>query len=208
MPVTGVRERKKQATAVSIETAALELVAERGLDATTVEAISERADVTSRTFFNYFASKEDAVLGNAKLAGPHFDPADFTSTTGTAFERVRALIRDSMPDAGPDEAARSLLRRQAMGRYPQLIARDYGRMTRLGAELFSVLERLLNDEDPDADPARVHTRAITSIHLIGAAFNIATHLWSVDPSGPTTLAEHFDAALDSINDVVSGASLS
>lgn len=58
----GRRERKKLATRQALHHAATELVEERGLANVTVEAITERADVAVRTFFNYFPSKEEAVL--------------------------------------------------------------------------------------------------------------------------------------------------
>ncbi|MDQ6785125.1 MAG: TetR family transcriptional regulator [Actinomycetota bacterium] len=58
----GRRERKKLATRQALHEAATDLVEERGLANVTVEAITERADVAVRTFFNYFPSKEEAVL--------------------------------------------------------------------------------------------------------------------------------------------------
>ncbi len=59
----GRRDRKKLATRRALRNAALQLVAERGFANVTIEDITEAADVAPRTFFNYFPSKESAVIG-------------------------------------------------------------------------------------------------------------------------------------------------
>ena len=62
--MTGLRERKKLATATALSDAALELAAEVGVAGVTVEAIAARAGVSVRTFFNYFSAKEEAMVAS------------------------------------------------------------------------------------------------------------------------------------------------
>jgi AcrR family transcriptional regulator len=95
--MSGLRERKKLATRVALHEAALRLVAERGLEHVSVDDIAARAGVSPRTFFNYFASKDDAVLG--------LDPAD----TDHLVESLRARPAEE----SPVQALRTVARAQA-----------------------------------------------------------------------------------------------
>ncbi|MEU0024844.1 TetR/AcrR family transcriptional regulator [Streptomyces sp. NPDC006335] len=61
-PRPGLRERKKQATREALREAALRLAVERGPDQVRVEDIAEAAGVSPRTYNNYFASREQAIV--------------------------------------------------------------------------------------------------------------------------------------------------
>ena len=66
----GRREASKRSTRLAIRLAAFELFDREGIDHVTVEQIATKADISPRTFFNYFATKEECVVFPYQLMAP------------------------------------------------------------------------------------------------------------------------------------------
>ncbi|WP_228003108.1 TetR/AcrR family transcriptional regulator [Nocardia australiensis] len=78
-PTVGLREQKKQRTLLDLCLAARRLTVERGLDATTVEDIARAVGVSPRTFFNYYETKLDAVVGPVGEVGTRHSREQFVA---------------------------------------------------------------------------------------------------------------------------------
>ncbi|MEV0248839.1 helix-turn-helix domain-containing protein [Nocardia sp. NPDC050712] len=89
-PEVGLRERKKRQTRLDLCTAARRLVIERGLDASTTDDIAQAVGVSPRTFFNYYDTKLDAVVGPVGEIGTPRARAAFVAggPSGTLFDDV------------------------------------------------------------------------------------------------------------------------
>lgn len=159
----GLREAKKARTRAGLARAALQLVAEEGLHATTVEAIAARADVSPRTFFNYFDSKDEAVV---HLGADRFRRlmlrlfADTTEATAPPAANPVLRIRDVMVDflrvseSDPDASADDDLIREALERDPSLFGTLHTSMAAVGAEFEAALTAHYTSA-ADRDLARV-----------------------------------------------------
>jgi AcrR family transcriptional regulator len=92
-PEPGLRERKKRRTRETIARAAHELFAERGYHATTLPDIAEAADVSTRTIFAYFPSKEDILFSDFPVMKDALAQALAERPQGEdALETVRKFI--------------------------------------------------------------------------------------------------------------------
>lgn len=105
----GLRERKRRETAKRIKEAGIRLFIERGYDATTLDDIAVKANISRRTFFYYFKSKDDILLTMQNGMGDIF----------------AAAIRDESNEKRPLDAARdAALKVSALIRTEELLVLD------------------------------------------------------------------------------------
>jgi len=119
-----LRERKRIATWDALHEAAATLALEHdSLQAVTVEAIADLANVSPRTFFNYFATKEDAVLGFRDPAVSDEALRSFRESTAPLVNRTADFYFDVM--ASSRTLGAGLERRLAIvARHPELSIRQ------------------------------------------------------------------------------------
>jgi AcrR family transcriptional regulator len=167
----GLRERKKAETRQALMAAAVRLAEDLGPDRVTVEAIADAAGVSPRTFFNYFTSKEDAIVGvNPSETSDLLDdlaarPADESPLEALHAMAVAAAAR---LEAKADDM---MARHRLIQAHPSLAVRRAAR--------FSEVERALAEEvarrtglhvDRDPYPMLAAATALSAVRVAVAAW--------------------------------------
>jgi AcrR family transcriptional regulator len=188
---TGRRERKKQRTREAIVDAAFTLFADKGFEATTVEEIADLVDVSSRTFFRYFSSKEDVVLTfqeeqfAAIMAAIAARPADEPVITAMRNAGVAVMRAYEEGDSGFDPKKFGCVQ-EMLESSPALFGRSLEHGQKKQAEITRlVAERMGVDPATDLRP---HVAASAS----SCAFRVAFDVWTREKGQPDHLSELLD----------------
>ncbi|HVT78893.1 MAG TPA: TetR family transcriptional regulator [Acidimicrobiales bacterium] len=149
----GRRARKKQHTRDELVAAATRLFSERGFDETTTADIAEAADVSQRTFFRHFTSKEAVLYGDAdEVAAAFGDAIRARPKREAPLTAVGNALHELAQLAAAGDPERTLLQAQLAARYPSVSA--YSRaVVQRGLEqavTVAVAERM--GVDPASDP--------------------------------------------------------
>jgi len=180
MDNVGLRERKRLETQRDIEEAAIELVARDGLERTTVDAISQRANVSARTFFNYFDSKEAAILGlhdyeiTHEMLSTYVAVRQSTDVITTVVGMLLDILGPSIADPALHKA-----RKQAIHQYPHLLERQFTHMTRMTNQLTDATRTLLQ-EAPHFDkqsPSNLRLQSEVVLMICGGGVRVAIREW-------------------------------
>ncbi|EJC82335.1 transcriptional regulator [Rhizobium leguminosarum bv. trifolii WSM2297] len=171
----GRRERKRRQTRDRIEHAAMTLFLERGFEVTTIEDITEAADVSKRSFFDYFPSKEEVVFAwqdgfaDRLMAEIAARPAEEPSVAAVEAAITATVI------ASVDE--RSLALGELIHSTPALNARDQLKYARLEQKLAEAL--LLRKGNDPGERSRMRVLAAVVI----GALRVGGELWHARPPG-------------------------
>jgi AcrR family transcriptional regulator len=128
------RASKHRATALRVERSAVRLVLLHGFDNVTVDMICQASEISQRTFFNYFKTKDAAVIG---AEPPHVDEAEarqFISSDSDLLAELLTLMTTMAANLNFDE---KLLtdRIIVFGQNPELMHRHMERMSRVTTEV-------------------------------------------------------------------------
>jgi AcrR family transcriptional regulator len=199
-PQSSLRERKKLATRRGIRRVALELIAERGFSHVTIEDIAAAADVSPRTFFNYFPSKEAVLFGADPGRAEEVRARLVHDLPGhSALEVLRVVLTDragqlaaELAELGGDPA-RWAAQMKAAHADPQLRAAQASHMAWVEASFASALaERLGTDPARDPYPMLLASAATAVLR--------ATMSFWASAGGTVPLEELADAAFGALAD--------
>ncbi|MEE1753207.1 TetR/AcrR family transcriptional regulator [Streptomyces sp. SP18CS02] len=125
--VLPLRERKKLRTRGALSETALRLFTERGYDATTLDDLCDVVEVSKRTFFRNYRSKEDVALAcDSDLWSSYLDCVATLEMTGPLLDALRAALHTTLTAMDPDWDRRFLATRELSEGVPALQAHSLG----------------------------------------------------------------------------------
>ncbi|OHV76604.1 TetR family transcriptional regulator [Rhizobium sp. LCM 4573] len=170
----GRRERKRRQTRDRIQQAAMTLFLERGFEETTVEDIAEAADVSKRSFFDYFPSKEDVVFAWQDTFAQHLMNAIATRPSDeAAVSAVRHALIETVVIAADQ---RALAIGDLVNRTPALKARDQLKYAKLEQKLAEALEARSRSQE---ERRRMRMLAAVVIGML----RVGAERWKEEPKG-------------------------
>jgi AcrR family transcriptional regulator len=186
----GLRERKKQQTREKIARVALELFAERGYDETTLADIAEAADVSPRTIFAYYESKDDILFCEEGAFMDRLKQMLEERPAGnTTIDAIREFFASIEP---PDDQA--MLRKKIVTDTPSLDMRLRAQHAQLEPMLVESIARDLGAGPDDMRPLLI------AASMTAAFMSVRDRLFEAAAGGEPISHEQAMAILDQVLD--------
>ena len=198
----GLRERKRIATRRAIQLAAIGLVAENGLDRLTIDEIGRVADISPRTFFNYFPTKEAALIGDTPTI-PSAEAIEQFVSAGpeqSVLHGIAELLIEASDNVAEDHEL-TQRRREVLKQHPQLFAMRMLTMKSFEEELRLVVAQRLEHDEPRLDAATLLSRSRLTTLVAGAGMRHAWTCWA-DDGGASDLASRLRESFDELHTLV------
>jgi AcrR family transcriptional regulator len=165
-----LRERKKRLAQATIEETALRLFQEQGYEQTSIQDIADAVLMSPRTFFRYFASKEEVLIGPMRTSyGDALCVLRNVAPAASAHTALRAII-DELARLYQQQRARLLIRYQVAFRTPSVVPMYLFALT--GAEP-AICDALCSYLEGATD--RDEIRFLVALYM--AAFRVAAEKW-------------------------------
>ncbi len=177
-----------------LEQAALELYGERGFESTTVAEIAERAGLTERTFFRYFADKREVLFwGSGGLQEFLVSNVDDAPASLSPIEAIAAALEKAATDIFEERREFARQRQAVIAANPDLQERELRKLASLASALAEALRRR-----GVGDPAS----SLAAEAGIGV-FKVAFEVWTRDGGG-LSLSEIIRSSADEMTRVTGG----
>ncbi|GAA3057034.1 TetR/AcrR family transcriptional regulator [Pseudonocardia yunnanensis] len=198
-PAEGLRERKKRLTRATLARNARQMFRERGFDQVTVAEIASSADVSVKTLFVYFASKEDLVFADENVLLDRIRERIAGRPAGTSLaEVVRRLAHDLVADGTGDDT-------EGMGAFTELIGDIPALHSRLQL-MWERYEQALSDiiaAETGTEPLDPRTRAAAALLIL--PFRVLTSSDVRAHTRDDQVGEWIDTCFDLVDTGLAGA---
>lgn len=195
-PTPGLRERTRRAVHREIAEVGMALFLEHGFEETTIDQIAEAAGISRRSFFRYFATKEDVVLGDMVERGHRIGAELAARPPGEEpWTAVRAALL-ALRDEGPADPAADLGVARMMHRAPSLRTRSLEKHLSWQEILVPELARRLREER-GFDEVMAEHRAAAVIATALTCLDVATETW-LRLDGEASLEDLWDEAVAAV----------
>lgn len=173
-----MRERKKAATRLALHEAALRLAVRDGLERVTVEAIADAANVSRRTFSNYFSGKEEAIYhGDAMRLHRLLELVRDQPTEDHPWAVLSHAAESFTDELGSEANLAWLAQRRKLRRHPGLVAQQIAAYGLIERDLAATLAPRLSGGDVE-----LRSRLLASTFL--TTIRVAIQHWHEHPDGP------------------------
>ena len=168
----------------------MEMFGQRGFENTSVEQIAGAAGMSRSSFFRYFATKEDVILGDLVEYGQQIlDALVEQPDTESTWTALRAALDPVIPVT---DVSRARQASRLVSQTPSLRARHYEKIMAWQAVLLPEVARRLGLSQSGTDP-----RPTALIACALACYDAAIAAWTIDDTS-APLAELLDLAMNSI----------